>query len=238
MSQKQVNKTANGKAYEMLSNLVGLCEMARATGDRALLQPVLNAWQDIVSKRLYLTGSASAGECFQDDFVLPNGTGSNICETCVTTTWIQLNLQLLRLTGETRFGDELERTFYNHLAAAQHPQGSDWCYYTALEGRKPYDSGINCCHSSGPRGMALAPQAAYLRGREAEGDVLLVNTLESSRATLSLGGHEVTVEQPSDFPCRGESMLKLRLAEPAKFAVRVRVPVWASPMTIRRQASV
>ncbi len=76
LTQKQVNKTANGKAYEMLSNLVGLCELARATGDRALLEPVLNAWQDIVDKRLYLTGSASNGEHFQADYVLPNGMES------------------------------------------------------------------------------------------------------------------------------------------------------------------
>ena len=50
LAEKQVNKTANGKAYEMLSNLVGLCELARATGDRSLLKPVLNAWQDIVEQ--------------------------------------------------------------------------------------------------------------------------------------------------------------------------------------------
>ena len=120
-----------------------------------------NAWQDIVENRLYITGSASAGEVFRDDHVLPNQVGAHICETCVTTTWIQLNLQLLRLTGEAKYGDELERSFYNHLAAAQHPSGGDWCYYTALEGKKPFDPGINCCHSSGPRGMALAAQAAY-----------------------------------------------------------------------------
>ena len=135
---KGVNKTANGKAYEMLSNLVGLCELARATGDRSLLEPVLNAWNDIVENRLYITGSASAGEHFRDDHVLPNHVGAHIGETCVTTTWIQLNLQLLRLTGDAKFGDELERTFYNHLAAAQHPRGDDWCYFTALEGKKPY----------------------------------------------------------------------------------------------------
>ena len=48
---KGVNKTANGKAYEMLSNLVGLCELARATGNCSLLEPVLNAWNDIVANR-------------------------------------------------------------------------------------------------------------------------------------------------------------------------------------------
>ena len=83
----------------MLSNLVGLCELARATGDRKLLEPVTNAWNDIVENRLYITGSASAGEHFQDDHALPTQVGANICETCVTTTWIQLNLQLLRLTA-------------------------------------------------------------------------------------------------------------------------------------------
>ena len=159
---KGVNRTANGKAYEMLSNLVGLCELARATGDRGLLDPVLNAWNDIVANRLYITGSASAGEVFHDDHVLPNQVGAHLGETCVTTTWIQLNLQLLRLTGDAKYGDELERSIYNHLAAAQNPRGDDWCYYTALEGKKQYDAGITCCHSSGPRGMALAVQAAYL----------------------------------------------------------------------------
>ena len=152
-------------------------------------------------------------------------------------TWIQLNLQLLRLTGEAQFGDELERTLYNHLAAAQHPHGSDWCYYTALEGRKPYDKGITCCHSSGPRGMALAPQAAYLRGHDVGRDVLLVNTLESSHATLELGGQTVTVRQHSGFPRSGESVLTLRLARPATFALRVRVPAWASPLILQAEGA-
>ena len=232
LTEKQVNKVANGKAYEMLSNLVGICELARVTGDREMLQAVLNSWQDIVDKRLYLTGSASQGECFQADHALPNDAVAHIGETCVTTTWIQFNLQLLRLTGEAKFGDELERAFYNHLAAAQHPQGHDWCYYTALEGHKPYDKGISCCHSSGPRGMALVPQSAYL----ASHDALLVSTFETSSATLEIGGQRVTVKQQSQFPRRGESVLTLRLAKPATFAVKIRVPTWAVPVTVESAA--
>ena len=154
LARKGVDKTANGKAYEMLSNLVGLCELYRATGDEQFLRAVRNAWQDIVDNRLYVTGSASAGEYFRGDHELPNGAEANICETCVTVTWMQLNLQLLRLTGEAKYGDEFERSLYNHLAAAQNPQGDNWCYYTPLEGRKRYDKQITCCHSSGPRGMA------------------------------------------------------------------------------------
>jgi DUF1680 family protein len=236
LTAKQVNRTANGKAYEMLSNLVGLCELARVTGDRALLEPVLNAWQDIVAKRLYVTGSASQGEHFRGDHELPNTAGAHVSETCVTTTWIQLNLQLLRLTGEAKFGDELERTIYNHLTAAQRPDGAQWCYFTPLEGRKPYGPGINCCVSSGPRGIALAPQSAYLKKHFDGGDALAVSTFETSRATVELGGTMVTVEQQSGFPRKGSSVLAVKPARPAKFALQVRTPDWAAPVSLRVNA--
>lgn len=235
LTEKQVNKTANAKAYEMLSNLVGLCELARATGDRQMLEPVLIAWQDVVSNRLYLTGSASQAEHFRDDHELPNQTDAHVAETCVTTTWIQLNSQLLRLTGEARFGDELEKTWFNHLAAAQRPDGEQWCYFTALEGTKPYGPGINCCVSSGPRGMALVPQHACLvtRGRDGQPDALLVNLFGPWQATVQLGGQAVTVKQATDFPRAGQAMLTFHMSHPASFGLRVRAPAWAQPMTLK-----
>ncbi|MCU0871844.1 MAG: glycoside hydrolase family 127 protein, partial [Pirellulaceae bacterium] len=235
LAERQVNKTANAKAYEMLSNLVGLCELARATGDRQMLEPVLIAWQDVVSNRLYLTGSASQGEHFRDDHQLPNQTDAHVAETCVTTTWIQLNSQLLRLTGEARFGDELEKTWFNHLAAAQRPDGEQWCYFTALEGTKPYGPGINCCVSSGPRGMALVPQHACLVSRRHDGqpDTLLVNLFGPWQATVPLGGQPVRVKQVTDFPRSGQATLTFQSAQPANFGLRIRAPAWAQPMTLK-----
>ena len=231
-----VNKVSNGKAYEMLSNLVGLCELARATGERATIQAVLNAWADVVKNRLYATGSTSQFEHFQADHDMSDGVYMHIAETCVTTTWIQFNMALLRLTGEARFGDELERSFYNHLTAAQHPAGDDWCYYTALDGKKQYDKGITCCHSSGPRALALAPQITYLRGHASGHDALLVSTFETSTATLTLGGQRVRVEQRSGFPYHGESVLTLRMDRSARFALKVRAPAWAQPLTLEGAA--
>lgn len=230
---KSVGKTANGKAYEMLSNLVGLCELARATGDRTYLVPALNAWNDVVANQLYLTGTASYGEIFHANHDLPNKPNFSIGETCVTVTWIQLTSQLLRLTGEAKYGNELERSYYNHLAAAQRPDGAEWCYYTALEGTKPYGPGINCCVSSGPRGMALAPTMAYFKRTEKNRrETLVVNLLESSHATLKLGGQNVTVTQESRFPVQGVAELRLRLAKPAKFGLQVRAPKWGQPFRI------
>lgn len=220
-----VNKVANGKAYEMLSNLCGLCELYRVTGKQDYLTAVLNAWTDIASNRLYITGSGSAHEHWQQDHDLPNDKANSICETCVTVTWLQFNLQLLRLRGEARFAEELEKTIYNHLLAAQRASGDDWCYYTPLIGQKPFDFGTNCCHSSGPRGVALLPAVVY--GAAADG--ITVNLYTPSRAVLPLpGGGEVAVEQQTTYPLDGVVSLSLTPKDhDAAFAVCLRVPAWS-----------
>lgn len=215
----KVNKTANGKAYEMLSNLVGLCELYRTTGDTRLLTPCQKAFDDIVENQLYITGTMSHGEHFHADHTLPNTPGYNIGETCVTVTWIQLCLQLLRLTGDQKYATELERSLYNHLAAAQRPDGKEWCYYTALEGTKPYGPGINCCVSSGPRGMALAPLTAVFVGDG--GKTLVVTSNDSFEATATIQGVPVKVTQKSPLPGGGTIETNFQAARPATFTARV-----------------
>jgi DUF1680 family protein len=231
LAGKGVNRTANGKAYEMLANLMGICDLARVTGDRRLLEAVTNAWTDIVSDRLYLTGTASLFEHFSQDHELPNTDDDHVGETCVTTTWIQLNLKLLEVTGGTAFADEIERSLYNHLTAAQNPRGDDWCYFTSLDGTKHYDKEITCCHSSGPRALALAPASAYLQGQ----GMLCVNTFEPSKASFLLGDRTVELVQDAGFPRAGRSVLLVQAPRPVRFALKIRVPDWAAPLKIGDQ---
>ena len=221
-----VDRVANGKAYEMLSNLVGLTELYQVTGDPRLLRAAENAWSDVTRNRLYITGTASIHERFGNTHELPNGDSAHLGETCVTTTWIQLNAALLAQTGEAKYGDEIERSLYNQLTAAQEPASGDWCYYTALEGVKHYDKEITCCHSSGPRALALAPTLAYLQA----GDTICVNTLETSVARVQVGGQAVELRQESRFPYEGRSTLTLRMSSAARFTLKVRAPAWAEPL--------
>jgi len=228
-----VDRVANGKAYEMLSNLVGLTELYQVTGDPRLLRAVENAWTDITRNRLYITGTASIRETFGNSHELPNGEAAHLGETCVTTTWIQLNAALLAQTGDAKFGDEIERSLYNQLTAAQNPESGDWCYYTPLEGVKHYDKEITCCHSSGPRALALAPTLAYLE----KGNVFCVNTLESSRARFQVGDRTVEVRQESLFPYAGRSTLTLRIPSAARFTLKIRAPAWAEPLRVGNASS-
>ena len=218
-----VRRVANAKAYEMTSNFNGLLELYRATGDKRLLTDMETAWNDIVQHRLYPTGSASSFEVYQDDFKLPNGNKSNICETCVTVTWEQMNLELLRLTGDGRFAAQAERSIYNHLLGAQKPTGDDWSYYTPLEGIKPYDNFTTCCHSSGPRGIALIPSVAWMTSQDGG---LVVNLYNSSNVHVTLPKiGKVVITEETRYPYEGDVLFMVSPERKgASFPLRLRVP--------------
>ncbi len=226
---KRVDKVGNGKAYELLSCLNGLLEVNRTTGEPALLEACLTAWQDVLDKRLYLTGTASYGELFHDDFDLPN-TG-NVGETCVTVTWLQLNAQLLRLTGQARFAEQLERIVLNQLFGAQRPDCAAWGYYVQMEGKKPYSDSLDghCCLSSGPRGVALIPTFATTT----DADGVVVNLYDAGTSHLTLrDGTAVTLTAQTRFPQDGSVRLTVDPSAAGPFTVKVRRPAWSTRTSI------
>jgi DUF1680 family protein len=226
---KRVDKVGNAKSYEMLSCINGMLEWYRTVGDPKLLEAALNAWQDIVDKRLYLTGTASYGEHFHDDFDLQNNR--NTGENCVTVTWLQFNAQLLRLTGEARFAQQLEGTIYNHLFASQRPTGEDWCYYTGLDGKKPYSGKleVNCCQSSGPRGVALIPTFAATT----DADGLVVNLYDAGKAHLRLRSkQEVKLAIETQYPTSEKIVLTVDPSAVGQFALKLRIPDWCKSHSI------
>lgn len=229
LTQKRVDKVGNGKAYEMLSCLNGALEYYRTVGDAKILEACLNAWQDIADHRLYLTGASSYGEVFHGDFDLPNV--KNVGETCVTVTWLQFNAQLLRLSGEARFADQLERVVLNQLMGAQRCDGAAWGYYVQMEGKKPYSSNLDghCCLSSGPRGVALIPTFAV----STDADGLVFNLYDAGTARLNLRDRTaVSARIETIYP--GEDRIRILLEpEVAKaFAVKLRIPAWSHQTTV------
>ncbi len=224
-----VKKTANAKAYEMMSCLVGLVDLYRLTGEEKFLKVAQVAWTDIATRRLYVTGTTSAKEHFLDDFDLPGLEISKVGEGCATVTWLQLSWQLLRITGEQKYAEELERTVYNQLLGAQDPQTGNICYFTALIGTKKPTKGINCCVSSEPRGISMIPQLAW-GAREGGIAVLLY---APGAATMPMAGNSVKVESVTSFPDAGSVVLTLHPQKSARFPVALRVPQWSGKFMVK-----
>jgi DUF1680 family protein len=220
--QGRVSRIANQKAYEMMSNLVGLCELYRVTGDERFRQAAEIAWDDINKTQCYSTGGTSYREHFQPELHLP--VTGYVAETCANVTWMQLSLQLLALDGNPKYAEAIERLIYNHLLGAQADDGNDWCYFTVLYGRKRFRDDINCCHSSGPRGVALLPSAFYATADR----TIRVNLYGPSEFRTELDGiGPVALSQNADFPAEGAIDIAVAPEQPAEFTVEFRIPSWS-----------
>lgn len=221
--KRSVKQAGNGKADEMLSCLIGLCELYRTTGDARYLTPALNAWNDVAASQLLITGSGSSHGFWSQPRQFPSSASDEPAETCVTVSWIELTKELLRLTGDARYAEELEKTYYNHLAAAQKPDGTAWAYFTALEGKKPYQTEQTCCSSSGPRAWAWLPALAYMYSE----DGIVINFLAPGSASLNVRGERVIVRQETSYPADGSVSISVTVPRPMKFSLRVRIPSWS-----------
>ncbi len=226
----QVTKVGNGKAYEMLSCFLGILKYYKVTGDIHYLRALETAWTDICRNRLYITGTSSVGEHFQQDGLMPAENKTSMGEGCVTTTWLQFNLQLLQITGDQKYSEELERTVYNHLIAAENPQTGCVSYYTALQGVKPYkcDQGFSCCLSSIPRGISLIPDLVWGRINGVfsllliESGIVKDTVIADDNSSIGL-----MVESSTAFPLEGKVNYKITPSSAKTFALNFRVPTWA-----------
>jgi len=224
----------DAKAYEMLSCFLGILKYYKITGEPRYLKDLEIAWEDICKNRLYITGTSSIEECFQQDGVMSAENKNKMGEGCVTTTWLQFNLQLLQITGDPKYSQEMERTVYNHLFAAENPQTGCVSYYTALQGAKPYkcDQGFSCCLSSIPRGISLIPDLVWgkING------VFSILMAESGAVTDTIVAHDnsritLKIESSTNFPLDGKVKYIIKPSATKIFALNFRVPEWVKKYT-------
>ena len=216
-----------GKAYQLLWNLVGVAKLYRANGEPRLLKAVLNTWDSVREHHLTLGGGPWGGVAHRSREVFnPPGVFSpyGFVETCSTFSWIQLNRELLAITGETRFADEIERSAYNDLLGAQAPNGEDWCYYSFPNGKRVFTTYWRCCKSSGAMALEELAQIAY----GAKGGEIAVNLYGASEAWFDVpAAGRVWLEQATEYPFGGEIRIRVTPQRAARFTIRARVPAWA-----------
>ncbi|QQP98916.1 glycoside hydrolase family 127 protein [Lysobacter enzymogenes] len=219
---------ATGKAYQLAWNLVGLAKLHRASGHADYLGAVESLWRSIRERHLTLGGGPWGGVAHRSREVF-NAPGAfdphGYVETCSTLAWIQLNRELLTITGEARYAEEIERSAYNDLLAAQAPDGEDWCYYVFPNGRRVHTTYWRCCKSSGAMAVEELPGVAYSLD---DADAVAVNLYGAGSARVAhpvAGGLRLT--QDTAYPFDGSIRIRVEPKNPARFALRLRIPSWA-----------
>ena len=223
------------KAYEMMSCYEGLCVHYRNTGDQSCLDAVLAVAHAIRNKEIMLTGSGSNQELWCDGVMYQTEMLEQPVETCVTATWMKLCYQLLRITGDSVWADELEISLYNALGSAMTPNGEWWSYYAPLTGERvpshPQhdDVGLSCCVASGPRGLLLTPSWAIMRSAAG----IVVNLYAPGEADIVLpAGENVRIELETTYPVIPNIRMRIRPSVPVVFALQLRIPSWSKHTTL------
>lgn len=136
---KQDFSTRPCHVYVMLARTYAQTELYRLEGTPSLMEMstfMRNELLEFGRGGLLVTGSCSEGEHFTYN---QNGAGS-IGESCVTAYMLRWLDSLLRLEGNLRYGDIMERTIFNALFAASSPDGRQIRYFTPFSGDRTYDS--------------------------------------------------------------------------------------------------
>lgn len=220
------------KAYEMMSCYEGLLELYRMTGEPGYLKSAEMAVKNIIDTEINVAGSGTAFECFYHGGQRQTEPTYHTMETCVTFTWIKLCNNLLRLTGNPLYADQIEKTVYNALMASMKFDGSQIAKYSPLEGRRhegehQCEMPINCCNANGPRAFTLIPKMALMTSE----NEIVVNLYSESRATILLGEkkkkNKVTLEQSTSYPKTDRVEITLHPEKPGTFTLALRIPSWS-----------
>ena len=218
---------AVGHAVRAAYMYAGMADVAALTGDEGYIKAIDRIWDNIVTKKLYITGgigATSSGEAFGKNYELPNM--SAYCETCAAIGNVYVNYRLFLLHGESKYYDVLERTLYNGLISGVSLQGDGFFYPNPLESMGQHQRqawfGCACCPSNICRFIPSLPCYVYAVKEKN----VYVNLFLSNTSTLSVGGKKLTLTQKTDYPWDGETELTIDKNSVGEFNLKIRVPGW------------
>ena len=218
---------AVGHAVRATYMYSGMADVAALTGDTAYINAIDRIWDNIVGKKLYITGgigATSLGEAFGKNYELPNM--SAYCETCAAIGNVYLNHRLFLLHGDSKYYDVLERTLYNGLISGVSIDGGSFFYPNPLESMGQHQRqawfGCACCPSNICRFIPSLPGYIYA----VKDNSLFINLFISNEADLKINNKKVRIKQSTSYPWDGDVKLSIMHNTAGKFAIKIRIPGW------------
>ena len=224
---------AVGHAVRAAYMYAGMADVAALTGDKSYIDAIDNIWDNIVTKKLYITGgigATSLGEAFGENYELPNM--SAYCETCAAIGNVYVNYRLFLLHGESKYYDVLERSLYNGLISGVSLDGGRFFYPNPLESigqhqRQPW-FGCACCPSNIARFIPSLPGYVYA----VDGKNVYVNLFMGNTADLSVGGKAVSLQQETEYPWDGDIAVTVNKNSAGEWAMKIRIPGWVKNQVV------
>jgi DUF1680 family protein len=251
--------SAEGHAVRANYLYAGAADLFLETGDANLWRPLSEIWTNVVTKKIYITGGCGAlydgaspdgakdqkhitrvHQAYGRSFQLPNTTAYS--ETCANIGSVLWNWRMFLATGDAKFMDVVELALYNSVLSGGALDGTNFFYTNPLRVTDPMPTDLRwsrqrvpfvssfCCPPNLVR--TIAESANYAYGKS--GDSIWVNLYGSGvlQTTLS-GGEKIKLSQETDYPWNGRVRIKIEVPDKASFALKLRIPGWASEASVR-----
>jgi DUF1680 family protein len=219
---------AVGHAVRAAYFYAGIADVASLLGDASLIRVIDRLWEDVVTKKLYVTGGiGSAGdiEGFGPPYELANH--SAYCETCASIANVYWNFRMFLLHGDARYIDVMERIIYNGVLPGVSLQGDRFFYPNPLSSisgrdRTPWFT-CACCPPNVARFIPSIPGYVYALRR----DTVFVNLFVGGTVSAGVNGVNVAMTQSGGYPWEGNIAIRVDPARSIPFVLKVRIPGWA-----------
>ncbi|MCL1929015.1 MAG: glycoside hydrolase family 127 protein [Treponema sp.] len=236
--------TAEGHAVRATYMYCAMADLAEEYEDGELLERCKILWNNIVKKRMYITGSiGSSGfwERFTIDYDLPNDI--NYSETCASIGLALFGLRMARITADASYIDTVERALYNTIRAGISLEGDRYFYVNPLEvqpdncltnssrahikpvRQKWFD--VACCPTNVARTFTSLGQYIYFIN---DGN-FFINLFIQNEASFEVDGKNVSVSIKTDYPKTGNINIGIKAAD-VSFALHIRIPDFAEDFNV------
>tara|TARA_R110002050_G_scaffold104052_6_gene213340 strand:- start:42829 stop:44799 length:1971 start_codon:yes stop_codon:yes gene_type:complete len=223
-----------GHAVRAVYMYAAMTDIAAIKQDTAYHKAVNNLWENMVNKKMYITGGIGAkhkGEAFGENYELPNLTAYN--ETCASIGDVYWNHRLHSLSGDVKYFDVIERTLYNGLISGLSLDGKQFFYPNALESDGVYEFNqgactrkdwfdCSCCPTNVIRFIPSLPGLIYSKTNTD----IYVNLYASNDANIDLENNKIQISQKTEYPWNGQVMLTINPEKESEFGVKLRIPGW------------
>ena len=237
-------REAKGHAVRALYLYCAVADYARETGDETLFANLCDVFDDITTRKMYVTGGVGStyrGEAFTVPYDLDNGKAYS--ESCAAIAFILFARRMRAIRRDARFGHLIERVMYNALLSSTGLDGKTFFYENPLSitladyGREvaspenyrerlPITSRVelfdcSCCPPNINRFFASFGDGIVYR----DGEELTIEQFVPSEIDTSLGKIEIAGE----YALTGKVTVSGRGYKGKTIAVRI--PEWCGNMT-------
>jgi DUF1680 family protein len=232
---ENINMLPGQHAYSHVNGLCSAMQCYLTDGSKKHLAAARNGFA-FVQQQSYATGGWGPDETFQKPGT--DGLADSLTHThssfetpCGAYGHFKITRYLMRVTGDSRYGDSMETVLYNTILGAR-PIKSDgisfyYADYNHNASKFDYEQKWPCCSGTFPQLAADYGISTYLRSAKG----INVNLYVPSRITWQQGGTRVSLTQQTQYPAVGDTAMHLTLSKPERFTIALRIPAWAGSKT-------